>query len=350
MESLQEQLLKSVLWLERLNPQALAEIETKLAIAQKEILSLMAETKNKAVITREVNRIFNESFSTFETVLNNDVENITELSYNATGVIMTGWVATEAKSIITKWVDVRQKTKAKLLNPKTLIQGHTLAEHTKHLTTTNAMKVRGLIFNGFDNGLGIDEISRNIKNAIGHISRNQVKTLAKTSMFQAIQESQNELFDNLDEFILYYEYLAVLDNRVSIYCFNAHGYKTKDKKTAKFKPKSHWNCRSLWNPVTEMSKEFEDEQQRLVMFDGKKVNHRDGTKSTKFKVAKVKQVPTNASKETIFNAFGKEYQIGYLGKARYNMWKSGKASLKEMMDISKNRLVPIDMLTKKLNL
>lgn len=345
-ETLEQRLNKSFLYLERLKPETQAVIAAQLEKAQEEILKLISTTKNQAKLKAEINQLLNEAFSSFETVFEQDIENISELSWNVTGNIMLAYTT---KKAFDKWVDVPRETRASILNPNTTYQGYTLQEHLKHVNYTTTRKIQGLIVDGFDKGQGIDEITRNIRNTFGVVERNQLNTLTRTVLLENIEKSQLELFNT--EFkneIEDYYYSSVIDTRRTPYCTEAHGYTTKDIKTAKYQTKTHYRCRSIWIPRTSLSKDIEAENQRLVQWDGKTVNHRDGTKSTKFKVDSVKRIPKNAKGLETFKYFDEKFQKDYLGATRYKLWKDGKASLNEMFDISRNRLIPIQELRSKL--
>jgi len=354
MESLEQQLAKSLLWLERYDSLTQKEISVKLEIAQKEILALVAETKNKATLQREINRIMSEAFSTFSTVLiNDDIEQISELAWNSTNTLMSAWVAKEVADSAIKWVDVQQSTKDKILNPNRLYQGYTINDHFKHLGTQSARKIRGIILNGYSNGLGIDEINRDIKTTIGNVNRNQSKTLVRTVLLESIEATKDELFEtNFKGAYDSFKYSAVLDSRTSVYCRIAHNYVTTDKKTAKYQIKSHFNCRSMWIPQNDITRQYDKDNPNVnvVSWDKKTVQHRTGEKSSKFKVDTIKKVYRNASPNTVFDALTEQSKFDYLGKKRYELYKSGKITFKDAVDISRNSLIPVTELKKKLNL
>lgn len=347
MESLEQQLQKSFLWLERLNPDSQEVIKLQLAKVQKEIIALVSETKNKAVIQREINKLLNQAFSTFETVFVQDIENITELSWNATQNIMASWTTIEA----VKFKDTSKAIKEKLLNPNVTVQGLTLQEHFRKLNFDNSLKLKSQLVKGFESGASIQQISSEIRNTIGGMYRNQINSLIRTSLLESIRNSQNETFEYFEDEIIEYYYDSVLDTRTTPRCFNLNGTSSKNKQDIVKLLNYHYQCRSLLGVRTKLSKEFDEGQtQNLVEWEGKKVNHRDGTKSTKFKVDDVKKVPLNATPEQAFKKFSPEFQKQYMGKTRYDLWKSGKVSFDEMIRNSRNSFIPVKDLKAKLNL
>jgi hypothetical protein len=349
--TLQEELVAKSLFLDRYKPSTLDEIETKLLLAQKQILELISSTTNKKVIKTEINKIFEESFSTFDTVLNDDISQIQELAWNSTQQILSSWVVADK---VTKFKDIADATAKRLASKNNLIQGFTLDEHLASLKATQKNKIRGLIYSGFDSNIGIDEINRNIKNSIGGLNRNTMRTLVRTSIFEATELARNEamedLISDLDEPL--WEYTSVFDSRRTLYCTNAQGYQIKDRSKAKYNPKSHYNCRSLWVITTKQSRAFDKKyppKRNFVQWKGKKVNHRDGTTSTKFKIAKVKKVSADITPQQFFDNFDEKYKINYMGDKRYELYKSGNLKFKDMLNTTKDKFLTIEQLNKKLS-
>lgn len=347
MTTLEEKLIISSTWLDRYSPSVQDEINTKLIIAQEQIIALVNSTTNKKVIRTELNKIMQEAFSTFDTVLlNDDIPEIQEIAWNATNAIMATYTANEG----IKYANAKDSIKNALKSPNNLVMGHTINDHFKHLESTTVRKLRGEIYNGFDNGLGIQEINRNIRNTIGNLNRNQINAVVRTSIFEATENTRNSLYENyFDDVIVGYTYSTTIDNRRSDYCTTAHGYFTKSLKTAKYRPKSHYMCRSLWLPETKETLK-DKESQLLTGFDEKTVNHRDGTTSTKFKIGNTKKIPSNVKGIDTLKYFDDKYLRDYLGKTRYNLYKSGDASLKDMFNISKGKLIPVEQLKNNLSL
>lgn len=347
MTTLEEKLITSSTWLDRYNPSVLAEIDTKLKIAQEQIIPLVNSTTNKTLIRKELNKIMQEAFSTFDTVLlNDDIPEIQEIAWNATNAIMATY--TTEKGV--KYVSAKKTITDRLKSPSVLIQGYTIDEHFKDLSYKTTRKIRGQIYNGFDNGLSTQEINRNIRNTIGNVNRNQANTIAKTSIFEATENARNSLYENyFDDVIEGYLYDTTIDNRRSDYCTVAHAYFTKDLKSAKYRPKSHYNCRSLWIPKVKDIALNQDEQ-LLTEFDSKEVNHRDGTNSTKFKINNTKNIPADIKGINTLKYFDDKYLRDYLGTTRYNLYNSGEASLKDMFNISKGKLLSVDDLKKRLSI
>ena len=370
MTTLEEKLIQSATWLDRYNPTVQDEVNTKLALAQKKIIELISNTTNKATIKIEVNKIMQEAFSTFDTILiEDDIPSIQAVSWNATNAIMATYTADKG----IKYVNAKKSITDKLKSPSNLVRGFTLEEHFKYLSTTTATTIRGHINTGFDEGLGIREINRNIRNDIGKVALANVNTIVRTSIMEATEATRTELYENyFKDAVVGYKYSAAMDSRTSKVCFTNNGIKHKKIKDFKVLPKNHYSCRSLLIPLTEFN---EDEADILTQWDDSKIEPRlaknekyrignskaifdtkeeaiewYGFRETKFKINKVKKIPANASPETYFKAFDKDYRIKYMGKARYELYESGQISFDKAMKLSRGNLIPLDKLKDNLNI
>ena len=261
----------------------------------------------------------------------------------------SGFVSTKLADKFKDFKDAKEITRKNLLDSNRLILGNTLDDMKNQMILGANNKLRATILNGLDSGDGIDKISKEVKTVIGNLSRNQARTVTRTILLNTLEDAKNESLKEFEDEIDYWVYSAVLDSRTTPYCMNAHGYKTKDKSKAKYRPKTHWNCRSMWVIENELTRKLDrDATQNHVQWDGKKVNHRDGTKSTKFKVGSVKKIPRTVKSVNVFEYLDDEYKLGYLGKTRYKLYKDGKATFRELVDISRNRLMPINEILKRI--
>jgi len=351
--NLETELIKAMLYLERYEPMAYLAIEKNLEVAQKKILELIASTTNQKTIRAELKKIMNDVFVGFNDEIMEDIAEVSELSYNKFGAIVAGGFVTDtlAKEF-KKFKSIDKSVKENLLNPNRLILGNNIDDLKNQMILGANQKLRATILQGFNDKVGIDKINKDVKLILGNLSQHQARTVTRTVLLNAIEDAKNASFEFFKDEIDYWVYSSVLDTRTSIYCRAAHGYKTKDKETAKYKVKSHYNCRSMWKIENEMTREFDKmyPDRNMVEWDTRKVNHRDGTTSTKFKVGEVKQISKNASGYDAFNALDDEYKLDLLGKERYKLYKSGKATFREMADVARNRFIPLDELKRKLKL
>ena len=342
--SLDSEMVKTMLYLERYQPDSLLLIEENLLKAQKNILNFVGTTENQQKIKTFINQEMNVAFDGLDEEVIKDVREITGTTWDSMGSLMAqGFVTDKLVNSFKDFKNVSNAVKDKLVNPNNLVQGHTLNDHFKHINSTTTRNIQGQILDGFNKGSGIQEISRGIRNTIGGVNRNQVNTLVTTALLESIEASKNESLKFFDKEILGWKYSSVMDTRTSKVCFINNNIRHKTQEEFKVKPKNHYRCRSMFMPITEMSEEFDKmfPDKQVVEWDGKTVNHRDGTKSTKFKVGEIKTVPKNASAETFFKSYDAKYQRDYMGAKRYDLWKSGRMSFDEAFNVSRKKLLPM---------
>ncbi len=350
METLETQLLQAQSYIDRFKPSSLEVLDKNLAKAQKEIIELVSTTQNKAKIRAEINQIMEKAFYGMPDEVHKDIVEISEVAFNSTTAIMSAFVTADLASGAKTFKNIDKSIKKKLLNDKRLIQGFTLEEHLSHLKKSNARKMRGIIFKGQDDGVGIETIAREVRNTIQGINRNTAKTLIRTSLLEASAEANLESMDYFESEVIGWEYSSVIDSRTSKVCLLQNGKRHRYKKDFKIKPKNHYNCRSMFQPYTDISEEFQEKQRNLVEWNKKKVNHRDGTTSTKFTVDKVKRIDRKSTPKQIFDTFGEDYKKDYMGAGRYKLYKSGKATWQDMIKATQDDFIPLRELKQKLNL
>lgn len=343
--SLDEQLTTSFMWLERLTPETQSVVKTQLERIQIDILSIVANETDIVIIKREIQELFTQAFSTFETVLLEDRERITELAFNATQNIMAAWTTIEA----IKLEDATQAVRNRLLNQNTLVQGFTLKNHFAHIRETQARKVQGIIANGFEQGVGIQQINRDIRNSIGGLQRTTIDSLTRTTLLEAIRNSQESVFDYFEDEITEYYYNSTLDTRTTPRCYSLNNTSSRNREDITKLLNFHYRCRSILGVRTSLSEQF-DQEQRIVEWDRRTVNHRDGTTSTEFTVDEVRTVRGGQSPEFYFRQFDTRFQREYMGATRYRLWREGRATFEQMISRSRNTFIPLDELRRRLDI
>ena len=194
-DTLETQIIKAQMYIDRFDSLSLKVLSKNLDIAQKKIIDLISATQNKAKIKSEINKIMEIAFYEIPEDVNKDMLEINEIAFNSTTAIMSAFVSAELASGAKEFSNIDKSIKEKLLDNKRLIQGFTLEEHLSHLEKSNARKLRGIIFKGQDDGMGAEEISRNVRNTIQGLNRNTAKTLIRTALLEASRESQNKAYD-----------------------------------------------------------------------------------------------------------------------------------------------------------
>ena len=114
MQTLQLDLAEKTAFLQRYSPEVISVIETQLGIAQGNILAYISTTQNKAKIRAFINAEIESALSTFQTILNDDIKEITELSYVATGAIVANYVEDSLAKSFKGWKNISDKAKSKI--------------------------------------------------------------------------------------------------------------------------------------------------------------------------------------------------------------------------------------------
>ena len=104
---------------------------------------------------------------------------------------------------------------------------------------------------------------------------------------------------------------------------------------------AHWRCRCLYTVVTPTFRdlgididEMADTGRTTVKHTGKTIHHKDGSTSTKFKVAEVDRTKPGENYATWMKRQLEEdpaFVRRVLGKTRFELFKAGKLSLSGMV-------------------
>ena len=146
MESLDSQLVKTMLYLERYQGDSLSIIQENLATAQNNIINYIKGESNQAKINKYIKSEMDSAFSGLDESVIEDIEHITGTTWDSMGAMMAkGFVTSTLADAFKDFNDVPQSVRNKLLSKNKLIQGHKLDDHFKHLSATNARKLQGII-------------------------------------------------------------------------------------------------------------------------------------------------------------------------------------------------------------
>jgi len=120
-------------------------------------------------------------------------------------------------------------------------------------TDNLAAETRQILFDGANQGQGIAEVTRNIRDRIG-VSKSRAEVIARTETIQAFQVAQTKeaerASEELDEEILL-RWLTARDGRVRHQHAIWHGTLATPEENAKRITVSPWNCRCAQAPVIE---------------------------------------------------------------------------------------------------
>ncbi len=358
----QDELIKSQLYLERLKPQSLDILRSRINKAEAKISLAIISTQNLTEKARyaELRRVISEQLSIiyepYTDLILEDMQRASELSYNATNKILNTVAALEATRTALAYKDLNQSAISRILDVNRPILGQTIGETKTFLTQSQTSRIKAAVINGLTDGVGLAKAQRNalafenMQDTFSKIKRNDLATLTRTSMLQAINDARDESYNQHEDLIVGWTFLATLDSRTSFICASLDGtFYSSDKysyNTIPKKPLLHYNCRSLLVPETRTSIKIEGRRPFTIQ-SSKTVNHRDNTSSTKFTVEKAGQVKGSTKFPEWFSRQSKTFQKDYLGPSRYTLYNENKLTF-DLLVGAKNQPLTLDQLKDKL--
>ena len=201
-----------------------------------------------------------------------------------------------------------------------ILQGENLGDLTR--------RIRGRKENGYADGLLPPSAD-----AAGKISRlastkatRAAEGLALTSVQQVMSDARMEAYRQNSDIIKGVQQLSTLDGRTSATCRGLdHAARALDGSPLpglallpSGGPPWHWRCRSVLIPITKSWAELGIKGQKEIP---------PGTRSSMDG-----QVPETMDYETWLKSKPEAFQKEVLGKGRFELWQSGKADLKDMVD------------------
>lgn len=180
------------------------------------------------------------------------------------------------------------------------------------------------------------------------VSRKSAEGLAHNAVHQAWNFAEMEYFKESQQRLKGFRFMAELDRKTTPLCVSLDGRIFSVSEAPK--PPLHWKCRSSLHPIfknQELNKIF-DKGSRVSRQDtgGRWVNHRDGTRSTKYEKLRSKKVSNKKnyrdwmqdlvnSNDPKDRAFAKEA----LGKKRFELVSKGKLNVDSLYYDGKLRTV-----------
>lgn len=221
------------------------------------------------------------------------------------------------------------------------VDAGTWAEFVKAGVNTHADLVDSIVKSGYSNGQTVQQMVKQLRDLTDGLIKNQAEALVRTGIQHYANNGREAmLIDNdVDEVV----YVAVLDNRTTILCASRDGnrYGLTDPKRPALP--AHWNCRSTYIPAIAMqdvdtraavggqrgadaADEFEKRQDKT----DKKVRYRGRKDSDIFKAGQIKY--------TQYDEWLKRQPDWFiesaLGKGRAEIFKQGKLSLAQFVDLA----------------
>lgn len=233
---------------------------------------------------------------------------------------------------------------AKAVVSDTLILGASATDWWKRQEATTQAKFADAMRQGWLQGESIDQMVRRVRGTdsvtgIMDISKRDAESLVRTSVAAISGQSRVDTIERNSDILNGYVHVSTLDNRTTLQCMVRDGKKwNMDREpvghSLPFRQTPiHWNCRSTIVPWLKSWEEFG------IKFKNKVP---EGTRSSMDGY-----VPKSLKYEDWLKTKPTDFQKDVLGKARYNLWKEGKLTLRQMVNTN-DRPLTIDQLRKKL--
>lgn len=249
---------------------------------------------------------------------------------------------------------------------KSVTRSYNPAEEIEKITNLTGDFYKKQVASAVVTGKSIPNIMQDLKTALDSYtskSITQVEAITRTTVARGMELARKEAYQNFDDVIKGWMWNSVLDNRTTLGCALLSGRVEKYK--SKFPPiPRHIRCRSILTAITDFT-DIENISKRYHIRNKNTVNHRDGTKSTKFTNADtgVKTIKNPPQKNTsLFDVWfdsmpddtikknGKtiKWKQEYLGKEAYELYKAGKVKPSDL--VNKRTLKPLTLAQIKANI
>lgn len=204
---------------------------------------------------------------------------------------------------------------------------------------------------GYANGESVSQITKRLKTVTDGVIKNQAEAMARTGMQHYANQASEAMYDDNDDVITGYVYLAVLDNRTTTLCAGRDGnYYSRDDNRPPLP--AHWNCRSRYAPRTGNEKNLDGKRTAVGGRDGD--DAQDAFETRKNRMATTGKVkrrgrqddeffdPSQVSAKTDYDKWLSKQPEWFiddtLGPARAKLFKSGGLSMGSFNDLTGRQL------------
>lgn len=221
----------------------------------------------------------------------------------------------------------------------TMIQGAPSKQWWSDQAATTLKNFTNEVQKGYASGEGAAEIARritgtkarNYEDGVMQVSRRNAEALVRSSVQAVSNSARNETFENNDDIIENLQQISTLDGRTTVICMARSGkmwnVKTKEPVGHLIPwnggPPLHWQCRSVTVAVLKPLNDLPSRKKSAVEKSGTQASM-DG------------QVPADMDYDSWLKTKPEEFQKDALGEGRYELWKEGKLTLSQMLDMRGN--------------
>lgn len=216
----------------------------------------------------------------------------------------------------------KESTIINLVNTS-LMEGATISSWFKSLDASMQTDLDRQIKIGVTSGETTSEIAKRVKDSLDTNKKNAI-AITRTAVATVSNEARNKVYEANDDVIKGYEHNSVLDGRTSKICsprdgavWSKDGVPQNDiAKPFKMRtPPLHFNCRSTLLPVTKSWQELGIEADEIPPSTRASM---DG------------EVSSGVTFESWIKTKPKSFQREYLGDGRYELFKDGKITLRDL--------------------
>jgi len=275
---------------------------------------------NPEMNIKNMNKIIREIKSTVTTV---DIKSdLTDLANQEASYAISSTNAIAGGAVFNKVV--KESTIKNIVNTS-LMEGATISNWFSSLNKSTQTDLERQIKQGVVIGETNQEIAKRIKNTM-NINRNHAEAITRTAVATVSNQARQAVYDANDDVMKGYEHVSTLDSKTTFICssrdgaawsLDGEGINALGKQNKYQVPPLHFGCRSVLVPVLKSWEDLDiDIKEELPK----------GTRSS---------MDGYVSSGTTFNTFLKgkntKWQEKYLGKGRYELWKSGKITLSDLV-------------------
>lgn len=221
------------------------------------------------------------------------------------------------------------------------VEGLTINDFLGKLKTSARDRIISAGRRAMIEGKGVQAAARMIRQEGIEGSVPGLEGLARTYLLSASNYARETIIEKkFSDVVAGWKRMAVLDGRTCVACGSMDGKIYKPGEPRPSLP-AHWRCRCLYTVVTPTFRdlgididEMADTGRTTVKHTGKTVQHKDGSTSTKFKVAEVDRTKPGENYTAWMKRQMEEdpaFVRRVLGKTRFELFKAGKLSLSGMV-------------------
>lgn len=229
-------------------------------------------------------------------------------------------------------------------------KAYTLTDLFDNAKVAQINNYKQIIAGGLASNSGYANITKRLKEANARATTN-LDAIVHTAISSARDEADKHTYKQFDDVITGWKSVSVLDSRTSLLCasldgrmyYKKQGYPTYEK--IPNRPPRHFRCRSKLVPKTDFKTDSTrpdnatfKEKVKLKDKDGNFIRFKTGPNAGKIKTksvlrGEVGQTSNKTKFEGWFSNQSADFQRNYLGKGRYDLYKSGKVKIKDFVDI-----------------